>query len=133
MKPTTPTHSKFRERAENLVYSFKRIWDCFNDPSDNLTQASIKYAESALKAEADEALEYELKVAKRRISRLEEALGFYADKFTWRSNSGKVGIQRIYFPVEKDGDCEIIDGQFTAGYRARKVLHESDKGGEGLR
>lgn len=63
------------------------------------------------------------------IRALKAALEFYADKFTWRSNSGKVGIQPIYYGIENGGDCEMIDGHFTAGYRARQALSQAGERG----
>lgn len=38
-----------RERAENLVYHYKRIWDIHHDPSGNLTRLSTDYTEAFAK------------------------------------------------------------------------------------
>jgi hypothetical protein len=49
-----------------------------------------------------------------------ETLKFYADKFSWRTNSGKVGIT----PLTNGQDSEMIDDQWTNGKRARQTLKE---------
>lgn len=53
-----------------------------------------------------------------RIEKLTEALKIYADPFSWRSNSGKIGITFL-----TDGrDSELINGQHTNGKLARQAL-----------
>ena len=54
------------------------------------------------------------------------ALKFYADKFNWRSNSGKIGIT----PLTDGTDSKLIDGHFTNGELARQTLKETGHEGE---
>lgn len=56
--------------------------------------------------------------AEAHLSRCREALEFYADKFNWRTNSGKIGIT----PLTDGSDAETIDGHWTNGKRARAAL-----------
>lgn len=51
-------------------------------------------------------------------AKLVSVLELYADPFSWRTKSGKVGITAL-----TDGtDFEMIDGQMTGGKLARQAL-----------
>lgn len=61
---------------------------------------------------------------------LREGLEFYADSYTWVSNSGKMGINLI------NKDTEIIPGthgaiRYCGGKKARETLNKADQVGKG--
>lgn len=70
--------------------------------------------------DAYEELREENEKLKEQNKIMRESLEFYANKFSYRTNSGKVGIT----PLTDGQDCEIIDGHPTGGKLARKTLEE---------
>jgi len=62
----------------------------------------------------------EITELRAKYFKIKTALEYYADKFNWRTNSGKIGITLF-----TDGrDAEIIDGHWTNGRIAREALKE---------
>lgn len=86
--------------------------------------------EDAKKAEEFfNSLQYEIDKLKEENRILREGLGFYADSYTWVSNSGKIGIN----PIDKD--MENIPGtqgsdRYCGGKKARETLNKADKVGK---
>lgn len=87
-----------------------------NNPNCITEESDFKDALHVIEKSAYERLERENQV-------LREAVEFYADKFNWRTNSGKVGIT----PLTDGTDSEIIDKQWTSGKTAREALAQADR------
>lgn len=65
----------------------------------------------------------EIRSLQQQLKEAREALKDYADKFNWRTNSGKVGIT----PLTNGEDSEQIDGQWTNGKTARAFFEKFPK------